>query len=203
MEGSEDSFGLQLTAVYIRWQAQLSSHKSPHIPIQVPSVADAVHTHHQGPHQAIPQSSVYFQSQEDLCLATAEVMLDTPSPKDIIRSVLHYSPLSSPRRMHKDIHSGKDGRGWEMTGSTMHCWIQPRCYSHGVTLVSHSTPQMVSVVKNPPANAGEARDTGSVLGRGRSSGGGHGNPLQYSCLDNLMSREAWWATVQRVTVRQD
>ena len=61
---------------------------------------------------------------------------------------------------------------------------------------------MALVVKNPPANA-EVRDTSSILGWGRSSGGGHGNPLQYSCLENSMSRAAWWATVQRVTVRQD
>ena len=44
--------------------------------------------------------------------------------------------------------------------------------------------QVVLVVKNPPANAGDIRDTGSVPGSGRSPGGGHGNPLQYSCLEN-------------------
>ena len=43
---------------------------------------------------------------------------------------------------------------------------------------------MVLVVKNPPANAGEIRDMGSIPGSGRSTGGGHGNPLQYSCLEN-------------------
>ena len=46
-----------------------------------------------------------------------------------------------------------------------------------------------SVVKNPPANAGGARDVGSILGSRRSPGGGHGNPLQYSCLGNPMDRE--------------
>ena len=54
------------------------------------------------------------------------------------------------------------------------------------------------VVKNPPANAAEIRDAGSILGLGRSSGGGHSNPLQYSCLENPMDRGAWWATVHRV-----
>ena len=49
-----------------------------------------------------------------------------------------------------------------------------------------------SVIKNLPANAG---DTGSILGLGRSPGGGNGNPLQYSCLRNPMDREAWWTTV--------
>ena len=41
-----------------------------------------------------------------------------------------------------------------------------------------------TVVKNPPANAGDARDVGSILGLGRPHGGGNGNPLQYSCLEN-------------------
>ena len=59
--------------------------------------------------------------------------------------------------------------------------------------------QVVLVVKNPPANAGDVRDAGSILGWGWSpGGGGHGNPLQYSCLENAMDRGAWWATVHRV-----
>ena len=48
--------------------------------------------------------------------------------------------------------------------------------------------QVVLVVKNLPANAGDVKDTGSVLGSGRSPGGGSGNPLQYSCLENPMDR---------------
>ena len=51
-----------------------------------------------------------------------------------------------------------------------------------------------TVVKNLPANAGDAGDMGSFPGSGRSPGGGHGNPLQYSCLENPMYR-AWWATI--------
>ena len=54
------------------------------------------------------------------------------------------------------------------------------------------------VVKNPPANAEDAGDMGSIPGSGRSPGGGNGNPLQYSCLDNPMDRGAWRATVQEV-----
>ena len=53
------------------------------------------------------------------------------------------------------------------------------------------------VVENPPANA-ELRDAGSIPGLGRSPGGENGNPLQYSCLENPMDREAWQATVHRV-----
>jgi len=49
-----------------------------------------------------------------------------------------------------------------------------------------------------PANAGDVRDGGSIPGSERSPGGGHGNPLQYSCLKNPMGRGAWLATVQRV-----
>ena len=54
------------------------------------------------------------------------------------------------------------------------------------------------VLKNPPANAEDVIDTGSVPGLGRSPGGGHGNPLQYSCLEKSMDRGAWWATVHGV-----
>ena len=54
-----------------------------------------------------------------------------------------------------------------------------------------------AVVKNPPANAGDVKDTISNLGSERSPGGGHGNPLQYSCLENPMNRGAWQATVHR------
>ena len=55
-----------------------------------------------------------------------------------------------------------------------------------------------SVVKNPPASARDVRDTGLIPGSGRSPEGGHGNPLQYSCLENSMGRGAWWATLQSV-----
>ena len=58
------------------------------------------------------------------------------------------------------------------------------------------------MVKNLPANAGDMRNLGSVPGLGRSPGGGHGNPLQYSCLENPMDRRAWLATVHRVTQSQ-
>ena len=54
------------------------------------------------------------------------------------------------------------------------------------------------MVKNPPASAGDVRDLGSITGSGRSPGGGRGNPLQYSCLENPMDREAWQATIHRI-----
>ena len=58
--------------------------------------------------------------------------------------------------------------------------------------------QVELVVKNLPANAGDVRDVGSMPGSGRSPGGGHSNPLQYSCLENPTNRGAWWAIVHRV-----
>ena len=48
------------------------------------------------------------------------------------------------------------------------------------------------MIKNLPANIGDIRDTGSILGLGRDSGGGRGHTLQYSCLENSMDRRAWW-----------
>ena len=54
------------------------------------------------------------------------------------------------------------------------------------------------MVKNPSTNAGGIRDVGSIPESRRSPGGGHGNPLQNSCLENPMDRGARWATVHRV-----
>ena len=54
------------------------------------------------------------------------------------------------------------------------------------------------MVKNPPADAGNAGDAGLIPGSGRSPGGGHGNPFQYSCLENPMDGGAWWVTVHGV-----
>ena len=61
---------------------------------------------------------------------------------------------------------------------------------------------MALVVKNPPASTGDVRDLGLICESGKSPGGGHGNPLQYSCLKNSMDREAWWATAHRFTKSQ-
>ena len=58
--------------------------------------------------------------------------------------------------------------------------------------------QVALLVKNPSADAGNIRDVGSIPWSGRSPGGGHGNPLQYSCPENPMDRRAWQATVHWV-----
>ena len=100
------------------------------------------------------------------------------------------------------------GRGWifglfSFVGLAMQCSLQDlsllaRDWTH--TLHSESTENqplgashVVLVVKNPPAKAGDITDVGSVPELGRSPGRGHGNPLQYSCLENLMDRGAWLA----------
>ena len=66
-------------------------------------------------------------------------------------------------------------------------WVSGNFFKGKVIEGSH---QVALVVKNPPVNAGDLRDAGSILGSGRSPGGGNGNPLQYSCLKNPMDRGA-------------
>ena len=96
------------------------------------------------------------------------------------------------------------------------CWSHGPArghYSHGVMALESAESvslqqkvrtgskegfSMVLVVKNPLANAGDVRDAGSIPGWGRSHGGGHGDPLQSSCLENPMDRGDWWATVHGV-----
>ena len=63
---------------------------------------------------------------------------------------------------------------------------------------SAGASQVALTIKNMPANAGDIRDLGSIPGSGKSPGGGHSNPLQYSCLENPMDRGAWRATVHEV-----
>ena len=63
--------------------------------------------------------------------------------------------------------------------------------------------QVVLAVKKLPASAGDTKDPGSIPGWGRSPGGGNGNPLQYSCLENPMDGGAWRATVHGVTKESD
>ena len=63
--------------------------------------------------------------------------------------------------------------------------------------------QVVLVVKNLLANAGDLRNTGLIPGLGRYPGEGHGNPFLYSCLENPMDRGAWLAIVHRVAKRHE
>ena len=75
----------------------------------------------------------------------------------------------------------------------------PHLSLYSALVFYYGASQVVLVVKNPPVNAGDVRDLGSIPGLGRSPRGGHGNPLQYFCLENLMGRGARWAIVHRVT----
>ena len=88
-----------------------------------------------------------------------------------------------------------------LPGSSIHGIFQARVLEWGAIAFSS---QVALVVKNSLANArdGDLRDVGSIPGSGRSPGGGHGNSLQYSCLENPMDRGAWWATVHRVAESQ-
>ena len=63
--------------------------------------------------------------------------------------------------------------------------------------------QMAQAIKNPPADAGGTGDMDLIPGSGRSPGGGNGNPLQYSCLGNIVDRGGWQATVHGVTKELD
>ena len=83
------------------------------------------------------------------------------------------------------------------------------CSSSSVTSVSFNSylykgraSQVAIVVKNPPANAGDSREAGSIPGLGRSPGVGNGNPLQYSCLENSTDRGAWWDMVHGLVKSQ-
>ena len=70
-------------------------------------------------------------------------------------------------------------------------------YSENHSSVNRAS-QVALVVKNPPANVGDPREVGLTPGSRKSPGGGHGNPLQYSCLENPMERGAWQVTVNGV-----
>ena len=78
------------------------------------------------------------------------------------------------------------------------CWVTCCSVLPENRLSVFRDSQVVLVIKNPPANARDLRDAGSILGSGRSPGGGQGYPLQYSCLENPMDRVICWATVHRV-----
>ena len=80
-----------------------------------------------------------------------------------------------------------------------HTYIHTYIYGERV---NYRTARVVQEVKNLPANAEEAEDSGSIPGSGRSSGAGHGNPLQCSCLENLMDRGDWQATIHGVAKSQ-
>ena len=100
----------------------------------------------------------------------------------------------------RDFGESGRGEGWFHWGRTM--FRQKPEGSHqgnGQTWDVKRTSQVVLVIKNPPANAGDIREVSLIPGWGRPPGEGHGSPLQHSCLENPMDRGAWWAMVPRVS----
>ena len=115
------------------------------------------------------------------------------------------SDTSAPKENNLEPHSGQHG----VEGSQGFCSHQgpppvvqesgtPGPIAHRSTTFSFTVLGSLEV-KNPPAIAGDIRDSGLISGSGRSPGGRHGNPLQYFCLENPMDRGAWWAAVHGVT----
>ena len=80
--------------------------------------------------------------------------------------------------------------------------MEEHCFSSIFPLKARVASHVALVVKNPPTNSGDIRDTSLIPGSGRSPGEGHSNPLQYSCLENPMDRVVWWATVHSIAKSQ-
>ena len=85
--------------------------------------------------------------------------------------------------------------------SIANCWALPSPFMR-VRIKDLLYWSLMGLPGGASANAGDARDEGRIPGLGRSPGGGKGNPLQYSCLENSMDRGAWWATVHGVAKSQ-
>ena len=121
-------------------------------------------------HQAPP--SMGFSRQEDWS------GLPFPSPGDL------PNPGNQPMSLMSPALAG--GFFTTSTGGLGYVGKRKIAYVDGAS-------QVVLLVKSPTANARDIRDAGSTPGLGRFPRGGHGNPLQYSCLENPMERGAWWA----------
>ena len=109
-----------------------------------------------------------------------------PPPQLCIPHTHKYTHIRTPIRMNSpasELHTESNKRGGT--------------WQEGIEAF-----QVPLVAKNLPADVGDLRDVGSILGSGRSHGGRNGNPLQYSCLENPMDRGAWWATAHRATKSQ-
>ena len=122
---------------------------------------------------------------------------------------MNYSPCrrvmgSSHLRLYVSLPSQRKMRAWRKLPCSSR---QKQQLVHHLNLEPWSilnqflcprASQLVAVIKNPQANAGDARDEGSIPGSERSLGVGNGNPVQCSCLENSMHRGAWWTTVPGV-----
>ena len=110
-------------------------------------------------------------------------------------------PLTEEPGWLQSMGSQRVGHNWATSVSIFDyfdsCFLEKQIF-----LGTKRASQVVLVIKNLPANARGIRDAGSIPELGRSPGGGHGNPLLHSCLENSMDRGAWWATVHRITKSQ-
>ena len=133
-------------------------------------------------------------------LSPAELTLDGKS------SAEWFTHNIAARWVEAEAGVSHDGRGTVSSSlpSVQLCEFLHTIPSPGVSLCHQNMclsvgSQVVLVVENPPVNAGDLRDAGSIPGSGRSPGEGKGNPLRYSCLGKLMDRGPWWATVHGIT----
>ena len=151
--------------------------------------------------QEIPRLDSWFQPGahvEDWCTG---ILWDVTLSRPIYCPLNQSQVFSSKERTVKKIQQewGVRVRSLIKNGTSREKRpiFQPS-YKRGCLQGSYGGSQVVQVVKNPPTNAGDMRDVGSIPGLGRSPGGGLGNPLQYSCLKNPMDRGACRATVHRI-----
>ena len=125
------------------------------------------------------------------------------------RGVSNEKACTSSGRKYEQ--ESKPTRFSQVSGSATNEYWQGKKEKSHVSLILRHTIHLIesrerkgfpggSAVKNPPANT---RESSSIPGPGRSPGEGNGNPLQYSCLENLIDRGAWLATVHRVTKESD
>ena len=143
------------------------------------------------------QEGTSLVAQKVKCLLTMrETWVQSLGREDLLEKEMATYSVFLPGKSHGQQN---------LVGYTVHGVAKSRTWLSTFTFTFHTkngASQVALVVKNPPANAGDIGDMGSIPGWGRSPGGGHGNPLQYSCLEKLMDRGAWWATVHRIAKSQ-
>ena len=108
---------------------------------------------------------------------------------------LRYYSLDYPHGQKSLVSYSPWGcKEWDMTEQLSTNTIGLLMFPFIVTYSNVGASQVVLVVNNPPINTADIREMGSITGSESSPGGGNGNPLQYSCLEKLMDKGAWWAT---------
>ena len=124
----------------------------------------------------------------------------------VAKSQLRPRPWAHRHRPLRDMDARRQGaektRNQDVTRDTLLRSSAVKRRENVCSIMPVGASQVVLVIKNPPANARDLRDAGSIPGSGRFPRGGHGNPLQCSCLENPMDRRALQATVHKVTKSQ-